>query len=141
MGAGEILPTSMDRDGTNIGYDLPLTRAICEAISIPVTASGGASTPSTSWRPSPWPEPTQPWRQGCFIEASALWYRSRSSCDPRARSQDLSQPEGSRLHFFGIEELIGSFDLGMVVDFPNYHHLLMRSPRDDLKGKGSHRRA
>jgi cyclase len=45
LGAGEILPTSMDRDGTNIGYDLPLTRAICEAVSIPVTASGGASTP------------------------------------------------------------------------------------------------
>jgi len=45
LGAGEILPTSMDRDGTNIGYDLPLTRAICEAISIPVIASGGASNP------------------------------------------------------------------------------------------------
>jgi cyclase len=45
LGAGEILPTSMDRDGTNIGYDLPLTRAICDAVSIPVTASGGASTP------------------------------------------------------------------------------------------------
>jgi cyclase len=45
FGAGELLPTSMDRDGTNIGYDLPLTKAICEAVSIPVTASGGASTP------------------------------------------------------------------------------------------------
>jgi cyclase len=45
LGAGEILPTSMDRDGTNIGYDLPLTRAICQAVSIPVTASGGASNP------------------------------------------------------------------------------------------------
>jgi cyclase len=44
-GAGEILPTSMDRDGTNIGYDLPLTKAICDAIDIPVIASGGASTP------------------------------------------------------------------------------------------------
>ena len=45
FGAGEILPTSMDRDGTNIGYDLPLTKAICEAVDIPVIASGGASTP------------------------------------------------------------------------------------------------
>lgn len=45
FGAGEILPTSMDRDGTNIGYDLPLTRAICEAVDIPVIASGGAATP------------------------------------------------------------------------------------------------
>jgi cyclase len=44
-GAGELLPTSMDRDGTNIGYDLPLTKAISDAVSIPVIASGGASTP------------------------------------------------------------------------------------------------
>ena len=44
-GAGELLPTSMDRDGTNIGYDIPLTRAITDAVSIPVIASGGASTP------------------------------------------------------------------------------------------------
>jgi imidazole glycerol-phosphate synthase subunit HisF len=40
-GAGEILLTSMDRDGTRIGFDLPLTRAISEAVSIPVIASGG----------------------------------------------------------------------------------------------------
>jgi len=45
FGAGELLPTSMDRDGTNIGYDLPLTKAICKAVEIPVIASGGASTP------------------------------------------------------------------------------------------------
>jgi cyclase len=45
LGAGELLPTSMDRDGTNIGYDIPLTKAICDAIDIPVIASGGASTP------------------------------------------------------------------------------------------------
>ena len=44
-GAGELLPTSMDRDGTNIGYDIPLTRAITDAVSIPVIASGGASAP------------------------------------------------------------------------------------------------
>lgn len=41
-GAGEILLTSMDCDGTKDGYDLPLTRAISEAVSIPVIASGGA---------------------------------------------------------------------------------------------------
>ena len=40
-GAGEILLTSMDRDGTKIGFDLPLTRAICEAVNVPVIASGG----------------------------------------------------------------------------------------------------
>jgi cyclase len=40
-GAGEILLTSMDRDGTKIGFDIPLTRAICEAVNVPVIASGG----------------------------------------------------------------------------------------------------
>jgi cyclase len=41
LGAGEILLTSMDRDGTRAGYDLPLTRAIADAVSVPVIASGG----------------------------------------------------------------------------------------------------
>jgi cyclase len=41
-GAGEILLTSMDRDGTNNGYDLPLTSAVSQAVSVPVIASGGA---------------------------------------------------------------------------------------------------
>lgn len=40
-GAGEILLTSMDRDGTKIGFNLPLTRAICDTVDIPVIASGG----------------------------------------------------------------------------------------------------
>ncbi|HEY1508285.1 MAG TPA: imidazole glycerol phosphate synthase subunit HisF [Solirubrobacteraceae bacterium] len=41
-GAGEILLTSMDRDGTNAGYDLALTTAVAQAVSVPVIASGGA---------------------------------------------------------------------------------------------------
>ena len=44
MGAGEILLTSMDRDGTKDGYDIELTRTIAEAVSIPVIASGGVGT-------------------------------------------------------------------------------------------------
>jgi len=44
LGAGEILLTSMDADGTKAGYDVALTRAISEAVSIPVIASGGAGT-------------------------------------------------------------------------------------------------
>lgn len=44
-GAGEILLTSMDRDGTKDGYDLELTRAVSDAVTIPVIASGGAGTP------------------------------------------------------------------------------------------------
>ena len=43
-GAGEILLTSMDRDGTRIGFNLPLTRAIADALRIPVIASGGVGT-------------------------------------------------------------------------------------------------
>lgn len=44
LGAGELLVTSMDRDGTKIGYDVELTRAIADAVSIPVIASGGVGT-------------------------------------------------------------------------------------------------
>ncbi|MGA9768541.1 MAG: imidazole glycerol phosphate synthase subunit HisF [Blastocatellia bacterium] len=44
LGAGEILLTSMDSDGTRDGYDIQLTRAVAEAVSIPVIASGGAGT-------------------------------------------------------------------------------------------------
>lgn len=42
LGAGEILLTSMDRDGVKDGYDIPLTRAVSEAVGVPVIASGGA---------------------------------------------------------------------------------------------------
>ena len=44
LGAGEILLTSMDGDGTKAGYDLALTRAISDAVGVPVIASGGAGT-------------------------------------------------------------------------------------------------
>ena len=44
LGAGEILLTSMDRDGTKEGFDLPLTRAIADAVAVPVIASGGVGT-------------------------------------------------------------------------------------------------
>jgi cyclase len=44
LGAGEILLTSMDRDGTKDGYDIPLTRQVAEAVNIPVIASGGAGS-------------------------------------------------------------------------------------------------
>jgi cyclase len=44
LGAGEILLTSMDKDGTKDGYDLELNRAVVEAVNVPVIASGGAGT-------------------------------------------------------------------------------------------------
>nr|WP_275113635.1 imidazole glycerol phosphate synthase subunit HisF [Pyrodictium occultum] len=45
LGAGEILLTSIDRDGTRMGYDIELTRAVVEAVDVPVIASGGAGEP------------------------------------------------------------------------------------------------
>ncbi|MBM4067398.1 MAG: imidazole glycerol phosphate synthase subunit HisF [Planctomycetes bacterium] len=45
LGAGEIVLTSMDADGTKAGYDLPMTRAVAEIVAIPVVASGGAGAP------------------------------------------------------------------------------------------------
>jgi cyclase len=45
LGAGEIVLTSMDADGTKAGYDLPMTRAVGDAVRIPVVASGGAGSP------------------------------------------------------------------------------------------------
>ena len=45
LGAGEIVLTSMDADGMKTGYDLPILRAVCAAVNIPVVASGGAGNP------------------------------------------------------------------------------------------------
>jgi cyclase len=45
LGAGEIVLTSMDADGTKNGYDLPMTGAVSKAVTIPVVASGGAGSP------------------------------------------------------------------------------------------------
>jgi cyclase len=44
LGAGEILLTSMDRDGTRSGFDIALTRAVADAVPVPVIASGGVGT-------------------------------------------------------------------------------------------------
>ena len=44
LGAGEILLTSMDTDGTKAGFDVALTRAVADAVAVPVIASGGAGT-------------------------------------------------------------------------------------------------
>ncbi len=50
LGAGEIVLTSMDADGTKAGYDLEMTRAVSQAVSIPVVASGGAGSPEHLYR-------------------------------------------------------------------------------------------
>jgi cyclase len=50
LGAGEIVLTSMDADGTKKGYDLPMTEAVAKAVNIPVVASGGAGHPEHLWQ-------------------------------------------------------------------------------------------
>ena len=44
MGAGELLVTSMDKDGTKSGFDIELYKELCEAVNVPIIASGGAGT-------------------------------------------------------------------------------------------------
>jgi len=50
LGAGEVVLTSMDADGTKNGYDLPMTRAVADAVRVPVVASGGAGCPEHLYR-------------------------------------------------------------------------------------------
>ena len=75
-GAGEILLTSMDRDGTRAGFDLALTRAVAESVDVPVIASGGSATSSIS-------------RPGCSRAR-------RTRCLRRASSTMASTPCGRR---------------------------------------------
>jgi imidazole glycerol-phosphate synthase subunit HisF len=73
LGAGEIVVTSMDRDGTKDGYDLPITQAVSKAVAIPVVASGGAGNPqhmvdailmADSLKPiEPHRTPSNPWNR------------------------------------------------------------------------------
>lgn len=68
-GAGEILLTSMDRDGTEIGYNIELTRAVADAVSIPVIASGGAG------KPEHFLDVLTEGRAGAALAASVFHYR------------------------------------------------------------------
>ena len=79
-GAGEILLTSMDRDGTRDGYDLDLTRAVAEAVSVPLIASGGAGEPEHLRAALSEGTPTRRWRRRSSTSAT-----SRSPA-PRATS-------------------------------------------------------
>lgn len=69
LGAGEILLTSMDADGTKAGYDLELTRAVAESVSIPVIASGGAGKPEHFY------EALEDARAEAVLAASLFHYR------------------------------------------------------------------
>ncbi len=65
LGAGEILLTSMDCDGTKAGYDNELTAAVAENVSIPVIASGGAGTMEHFYDALTEGGPTRRWRHPC----------------------------------------------------------------------------
>mgnify|MGYP001016057044 CR=1 FL=1 len=72
LGAGEILLTSMDADGTKNGFDIPLTKLISDSVNIPVIASGGAKIlPTFSKKPAQ----TLPLRHRSFTSASFRWAR------------------------------------------------------------------
>ena len=67
LGAGEIVLTSMDADGTKNGYDLEMTRAVVDAVAVPVVASGGAGNPEHLRRSWPRPAPARPWPRAFSI--------------------------------------------------------------------------
>ena len=79
LGAGEILLTSMDRDGTTDGYDLELTRAVSDAVRVPVIASGGAGAPDDL------ADAVDPERGGAdaALAASVFHYRTFSVSDAK----------------------------------------------------------
>jgi imidazole glycerol-phosphate synthase subunit HisF len=85
-GAGEILLTSMDRDGTGIGFDCELTQAVSEAVSIPVIASGGGGNTQT------FIEVFERGRADAALAASIFHFRSRHLTDLKQELQQAGIP-------------------------------------------------
>lgn len=86
LGAGEILLTSMDRDGTNDGYDIELTRKVAEAVPVPVIASGGAGEPADLV------EALKEGRADAVLCASIFHYGSYSVDDAKSEIQNAGIP-------------------------------------------------
>ena len=86
LGAGEILLTSMDCDGTKAGYDLELTRAIAEAVTIPVIASGGAGTEAHFY------EALTEGKADAVLAASLFHYKELEIKELKTYLQDRSIP-------------------------------------------------
>ncbi|MGD0228969.1 MAG: imidazole glycerol phosphate synthase subunit HisF [Syntrophorhabdales bacterium] len=86
LGAGEILLTSMDRDGTKIGYDIPLTRTISEAVTIPVIASGGVGTLEHLY------EGLVEGKADAVLAASIFHYREHTVLDAKRYLRDRGVP-------------------------------------------------
>ncbi len=86
LGAGEILLTSMDCDGTKAGYDIELTRAVAEEVGIPVIASGGAGTMEHFY------DALTEGKADAVLAASLFHYKEMEICDLKKylRSRDVS---------------------------------------------------
>ncbi len=86
LGAGEILLTSMDHDGTRAGYNIELTRAIAETVSIPVIASGGAGSPEHFY------EALTAGKADAALAASLFHYRDLSIADVKRYLHERGVP-------------------------------------------------
>ncbi len=82
LGAGEILVTSMDCDGTKAGYDIELTRSIAEAVSVPVIASGGAGTMEHFY------DALTEGKADAVLAASLFHYKEMEICDLKKYLRD-----------------------------------------------------
>ena len=85
-GAGEILLTSMDRDGTKAGFDIALTRAVADAVSVPVIASGGAGNAAHM------AEAVAGGRASAVLAASIFHFGEVSIAQARAALSDAGAP-------------------------------------------------
>ena len=90
LGAGEIVLTSMDADGTKDGYDLEITAAVTRAVSIPVVASGGAGCPDHLPTRSSSAGPMRPWPPASFTMGSSPFTRRSGRCSFAAFPCDFS---------------------------------------------------
>ncbi len=86
LGAGEILLTSMDADGTRVGYDIKLTRAVAEAVNIPVIASGGAGEPQHIY------QALTEGKADAALAASVFHYRQYTVADIKRELMKLGVP-------------------------------------------------
>ena len=114
LGAGEIVLTSMDADGTKNGYDLEMTRAVVDAVAVPVVASGGAGNPEHLRRFWPRRAPARPWPRAFSITGTIPSARPKNTWRAGAcrsgssteRSFALSASRSSIRELFGKSRFV-----------------------------------
>jgi len=96
-GAGELFVNSIDADGTKDGYDIPLTKAVCDAVSTPVIASSGCGGPEDAYEGcSPTRAPTPRWPPASSTSTSTPSAKSRNISTRRGCRFGYSRPSGAR---------------------------------------------